>query len=996
LTPEELLDITSTLARKPGHEAVRANIYQLLSSGLGISRDDISLEQGLTSIRGRTDALVERTVFEFKSDLVRERREAEDRLRDYLMARNVETKQSTVGIVTDGSVFETYVIRDSKLIQLTRFSTNRDSGASLLQWLSNSVLLGEELSPSPEVVQRILGRESLSYQVARNCLEMMWDSVKLDPRAQTVRELWAARLQRVYGMNVDADDLFFQHTYLTVVAKSMAALIMGFGLPSPSDVLSGRQFRDSKIKGAVESDFFDWLLLRPDGERLVSRIGSDVARFRLEAVQQDVLKGLYESLIDPTQRRLLGEYYTPDWLAQRICEAAVLEPLSQRVLDPACGSGTFLFCAVRRFLAAAEAAGMQNSIAVERCTQMVIGVDIHPVAAIIARVTYLLAIGSERLMDRGTLNIPVYLGDSLQWGTFDFVGAQEVRVTTAAGTELLFPFGITDDLALFDDVVDGMEELAQLEATTQSLRQWLESRHLSETDVDALAATFEEIKRLQNLGANSIYGYVARNQARPMWLSKHDHRADVLVGNPPWLAFRYMQDNEMQQRFRVECQRLQIWVGRNLANLQDLSAYFMARCAELYLRNGGIVAFAMPYAALSGPHFALFRTGQYHSTGRTRHNPGQSFLSLRFYEAWSFDHSVQPLFPVPSCVLIARREAAGALPEYITAYEGTLPRRNATNEEAIACLRHGRQPWPPHDEEMVSPYGSRFRNGATMYPRVLCVVERVEMPNRVGSNAAIPLVRSRRSNLEKEPWRNVEPLQFPVDVIFLRKLYVGASLASFRLLKPLECVVPFVTNHGLVDSEQAQARGYLDLARFLRQAESTWVNHSGGDMGFLERLNYQNNLVAQLPAHGPRVIYARSGTNLAAALLEDAEAIVESSLYWMTAESKNEAYYLLSVLNSEATRAAIESRQSQGQWGPRDVAKQIFRLPIPLFSPTDTLHQELSQAGLRAEHIAATVALPDELYFVTARDRVRDALREDGVLADVDAMVNRLMGLGGL
>ena len=60
-------------------------------------------------------------------------------------------------------------------------------------------------------------------------------------------------------------------------------------------------------------------------------------------IQTDVLKGLYESLVDPEQRHDLGEYYTPDWLAHRICAEVIDEPLQQRVLDPACGSGTFLF-----------------------------------------------------------------------------------------------------------------------------------------------------------------------------------------------------------------------------------------------------------------------------------------------------------------------------------------------------------------------------------------------------------------------------------------------------------------------------------------------------------------------------------------------------------------------------------------------------------------------------------------------------------------------------
>jgi type I restriction-modification system DNA methylase subunit len=81
-----------------------------------------------------------------------------------------------------------------------------------------------------------------------------------------------------------------------------------------------------------------------------------VRRFRLDQVESDVLKILYESLIDRQERHDLGEYYTPDWLAAKIARHAVERPIEQRVLDPACGSGTFLFHAIRNFIKEAEGA----------------------------------------------------------------------------------------------------------------------------------------------------------------------------------------------------------------------------------------------------------------------------------------------------------------------------------------------------------------------------------------------------------------------------------------------------------------------------------------------------------------------------------------------------------------------------------------------------------------------------------------------------------------
>ena len=192
-----------------------------------------------------------------------------------------------------------------------------------------------------------------------------------------------------------------------------------------------------------------------DAKRCTIEVGGDLGVRKQQVLGSnpsvgsscDVLKTLYESLIDPRQRHDLGEYYTPDWLAERMCVRAIPDPLDQRVLDPACGSGTFPFHAVRRLLAAADAAGMANRDALARCCEQVMGIDVHPVAVIVARVTYLLALGEARLRDRPALAIPIYLGDALQWNTQSFMAEREVLIAVPDGPTLLFPFAVTREPA---------------------------------------------------------------------------------------------------------------------------------------------------------------------------------------------------------------------------------------------------------------------------------------------------------------------------------------------------------------------------------------------------------------------------------------------------------------------------------------------------------------------------------------------------------------------
>ena len=55
----------------------------------------------------------------------------------------------------------------------------------------------------------------------------------------------------------------------------------------------------------------------------------------MSEIPNDIAAILYETVIPPDERRTLGEYYTPQWLASAMTRELVTDPLNQRVLDPA-------------------------------------------------------------------------------------------------------------------------------------------------------------------------------------------------------------------------------------------------------------------------------------------------------------------------------------------------------------------------------------------------------------------------------------------------------------------------------------------------------------------------------------------------------------------------------------------------------------------------------------------------------------------------------------
>jgi hypothetical protein len=729
----------------------------------------------------------------------------------------------------------------------------------------------DDLTPDPLTVQRELGRNSLSFGRARGVLERLWAELRAHSEVVLKRQLWDGLLREAYGTEVGDDALFLQHTYLTIVAKTIAAGVLDLPAEDAAAILSGRMLDEVGIQGAVESDFFDWILELADGQDLVRRIARQTARFRLRDVQVDVLKSLYESLIDPTQRHDLGEYYTPDWLAAKITARALADPLRQCVLDPACGSVTFLFHAIRRKLAAANAVGLTRAAAVAACVQQVRGLDVHPVAVIIARVTWLLALGPAIEERIGELHVPVYLGDAMQWNLRQVGDTRDVVVQVPDDAPLHVPAGFAEDQSRFDHGLQTLSQgLQEGASAAQVERSLLRIEGVVAHDASAMSETFERLRGLYDTGRNGIWPFVLRNLMRPLWLSRPEQQADVLLGNPPWIAYRHLSA-EMKPRLRSACRQMNLWVGGVLATQQDMSALFWARGAERYLKPGGAIAFVLPYAAINRPAFAGLRRGDFRN------------VQLHVVEAWDLAR-VRPIFgstaigTTSTCVLFGRREPAGALPAQVEQFSGTLPRRDASETEADASLRQVREPWPRVTTlEGASPYRARFRNGATIYPRRFFLVER-EAVGRLGNNPATPRVRGKAGSLDKAPWRDIDPPRGAVEAEFLRPVLLGETVAPFRLLTRALGVVP-ADDHALLDAAAAADSGHRHLAAWLRDIEAKWDANCAKRpdgvprLSLLRQLDHMRKLSTQLQATGLKVVYTKAGTLLSASVLDDPSVV---------------------------------------------------------------------------------------------------------------------------
>ena len=214
-------------------------------------------------------------------------------------------------------------------------------------------------------------------------------------------------MNRASGFDPDAT-LFLPHTLLSILAESVMASLTGTEWDSESS-LSG--------------NFASWVLGNEAGVEWVEELHSEVGRYDWRSSSWDVLRGVYQSLVDPGLRKAFGEFYTPDWLAVLVvdevldddwCNRAMTDDGVAGVMDPACGSGGFLYHAARRILQSEAALEVGINKASQTAVRLIVGSDINPIAVSMARVSLMRALPDGVGVKPSDLNI--HQGDSLAIG----------------------------------------------------------------------------------------------------------------------------------------------------------------------------------------------------------------------------------------------------------------------------------------------------------------------------------------------------------------------------------------------------------------------------------------------------------------------------------------------------------------------------------------------------------------------------------------------------
>lgn len=775
-------------------------------------------------------------------------------------------------------------------------------------------------------------------------------------------------------------NLFVSHSFLIALARGVVhTLTPNVGDPDPEEIL--------------REGFPAWIIESTPGRAWAQKLLSKVHSYEWRRRSGDVLRSVYETFIDARDRKIFGEYYTPDWLAsllvKDVCDdkwcnqaaAAALvaeqsgdELFGCGVLDPACGSGTFLYHAAKRILACKTL--QEEALPPERkasaVARLVCGLDIHPVAVEISRATVLRALPAIPAGRAGALQI--HQGDSLLTQTgandplFSHTG-KDMRFVTPEGSEIFLPRAFARDRQFGTNLA----RLVNAAVDGEPIQEDILATVAEETDKAALGAARDRIEQIVGKEGNSVWSWYIANITAPVRLT--ERKVDRIVANPPWVRMSEIQVPSRKTAIEGFSKELGLWDGGRHATSHDIARLFVKRCREVYLADPvhDPAAWIVKKAALYSGHWESFRRWHKNIVAQT--------LDLEKAQPFGSGDARR------CCVLFDVRKSAtlGIGASALIASPSEPIRGPASlTDELVERLNIGPAPNPL--PSVKSHYAGRgFRQGATIAPNRLT---RVKSFRRTHGNQ----VEVTTAHSNKAPWKSIPPLIGNIPAGWLRTIHTSTSMVPFGVdPDPGFAIIP------------TDARGHLHsnpegTNSLWKQGEALWMEHrSQGKSNpetLLNRIDYGGTLSSQL-AHGDRrcrtVLYPVSGDNMRAARVARKSTIIAHTLNYWSATSNDEAAYLVALLNAPALAFAFrESRVSGRAFG----LKFWWHVPIPRYDSTNPHHVALTKLTGAAERTVArwmTTSAASGVGNIAKSARIRELLRDDGVFEEIDEIARKVL-----
>ena len=302
-----------------------------------------------------------------------------------------------------------------------------------------------------------------------------------------------------------------------------------------------KEMRDWLVESIFEEDIFSWwtdaytpLKDKTSAELLMERIDLSLEafseaiaeailtlyRFDFSEVAGDPLGDLYQQYFDKETRKALGEFYTPVEVVDYILDAVGYKQniIYSRLLDPACGSGTFLVEALRRYLKDANRWLAKEKgwsyVLKQLCNNpYIVGLDVHPFACLMAQIRFMIellpyykrALEEDRSVIFALKRLPIFRTDSLIVETVPVGAERRVDVKTASVSELVE--GDVEFMAALPVRVNG-EESVNVSVKIPSWRRIVRTPKLFILNLEeyfcAIQALFDAVKEQVRVGGEEV------------------------------------------------------------------------------------------------------------------------------------------------------------------------------------------------------------------------------------------------------------------------------------------------------------------------------------------------------------------------------------------------------------------------------------------------------------------------------------------------------------
>lgn len=804
--------------------------------------------------------------------------------------------------------------------------------------------------------------------------------------------------------------LFGIHTYYALLMKMLATeVIVSQGALGETfigslvrtrlrrqlgELESGEVLRRLNIRNAIEQDFFGWY---PEAWAegihealwdLVKALAAyDMGTFQIKPESaRDLLKDLYHGLVPEAVRHALGEYYTPDWLAEHTLDLAGYEgdPF-KTFLDPSCGSGTFLVMAiqkVRQWLLdrPIEWGSIDKKLeAVDLIRRNIVGFDLNPLAVIASRTNYLFALGPLlRYRSSGAdFEIPVYLTDSVLLPGRTAGQGHLFEEDTVPFPMTVRTFHLPRQVVESHQVPDLMNLLhdSLVESHTREAFVARSIDNLGLSDADSLRASlgtlFDDLRTLGRQGKDHVWAKLIRNRYASLVFR---HYFDFVVGNPPHVGWESLTP-DWRKAAEGEYKHYGLFSLKGLASRhgggkKDIAALFTYAVMDHFVKDGGTLAFVV--------HTSLFKTSGA-GEGYRRFQLGNE-ERFAVEEAHDF-RSFQPFQTHPSMRIKTRtltfRAVKGRQTRYPVRYvawskvgRGCIPgamrweeaKQRLSSRELVATPLRGTT-----SEGVLSPWLTVSRSQLSKCKRIIAPV--AYKPSYHAHSGVITgglngayflevLEENPDGTLQVQNMYDVGKIKCPkvratIEGDLVYPLLRGRSVARWHY-KPEGHILVLqdpTTQSGLPTDDLQ--RDYPLTWSYIRKFETQLRERKAFQKFFDPEVDpfYSMYGVSDYTFAPIKVAWMDISETMKAVVLLDEEGskivLPEHTVMFLVAQTAEEAHYVAAVLNSSAVNAVVSGYIVDNHISTHP----IQNIRIPEFDPTDSTHLllvELSQAAHRA------------------------------------------------